>query len=175
MFQKEYIFYGSHAGKVKALVDQNSDHKVFIRNIDVLLFAPIVGLLYGKSEKTDKSNAQTTKIFPEQMIKEDKFIKYNYQIVTLLDKKNKKVIKDRVESAFRYIGTENVSDDLTRFNGYILGGVSVLYEKVIHNSKTKSDYLNNLFDFLDDINTRYNQDIENVDLDDLVSLARETN
>lgn len=175
MFQKEYTFYGSHAEKVKALVSKFSDFSgstIFQRNVDILLFAPIVGLLFGRLGDLDRSNMQTTKIFAEQMIKEDLKIRFNYQLVTLLDKMSNIGNDQRIDSAFRYAGKEDAENELAQFNKYILGGVDILYEKLIQPAKTEGDYLANLYDFLDDINDRYNQAIKTDRVSELLALAR---
>lgn len=175
MFQKEYTFYGSHAEKVKSLVSKFSDFSgstLFQRNVDVLLFAPIVGLLFGRTGELDKSKTQTTKIFVEQMIKENLNIRFNYQLVTILDRKSDIASDKRIDSAFRNIGKEDSQNEIDRFNEYILGGVDVLYEKLIQSAKTEQDYLANLFDFLDDIKDRYNQAIKNDRVSELLALAR---
>lgn len=175
MFQKEYVFFGSHADIVKSLVSKFSDYSgstLFKRNVDVLLFAPIVGLLFGRTAEIDKTKDHTTKIFVEQMIKEDLSLRFNYQLVTLLDKKNEIDNDRRIDCAFRNIGREGSETEIARFNEYILGGVEVLDEKLIQSAKAEQDYLNNLYDFLDEINDRYNQSINNDRVRELVALAR---
>jgi len=178
MFKKEYTFNGSHAEKVKALVSKFADYSgstIFQRNVDVLLIAPIVGLLFGRTSTIDRSNSQTTKIFVEQMIKEDLGIRFNFQLVTLLDKQVDYSNVQRIDAAFRFLGKDESQDQFTRYNEYILGGVDVLYEKIIEPAKTEKDYLANLYDFLDDINDRYNDDIENDRVNELLALARSQN
>jgi len=175
MFKKEYVFYGSHADKVQALVSKFSNFSgstLFRRNVDVLLFAPIVGFLFGKMSEVDKSKNRSTKIFIEQMIREDLRIRFNYQIITLLDKKN--IIDDdkRIDSTFRNIEQEEAESELRRYNEYILGGVDILWEKLIEPAKLEQDYLNNLYDFLDAINDRYNETLTNDSVMDLYTLAR---
>ena len=175
MFKKEYTFFGSHAEKVKLLVSKFSDFSgstLFQRNVDVLLFAPVVGLLFGRTGILEKSKTQTTKIFVEQMIKEDLNIRFNFQLVTLLDKKNDENNEKRIDSAFRNLGAEDTQKEINRFNEYILGGVDILYEKLIESAKTEQDYLANLYDFLDDINNRYNQAINTDRVSELLALAR---
>ena len=66
MFDKEYSFRGSHAEKVIKLtaVFDNNKNKLFNRNLDVYLIAPIVGFLYNRKADLDRSG-ESTKIFPE--------------------------------------------------------------------------------------------------------------
>ena len=51
MFDRDYNFKGIHANIVTQLtaeIDSESKFKLFERNIDVLILAPIVGFLYGR-------------------------------------------------------------------------------------------------------------------------------
>lgn len=174
MFKKDYIFYGTHSDKIQQLTARFSDSgaKVFQRNVDVLLFAPIVGFLYGRIGYVDEAKSKTTKINFQQMTMEDMGLRLNYQIITLLDKKGNENKERRIDSAFRFIGKEEASPELDRFNQYILGGVDVLHEKLIAPSSLDDDYLNNLYDFLEDIYERYNEKIDNDEVMELVDLAR---
>ena len=56
MFDKQYRFTGSHAEKVSALTsvfDDVAKAKLFERNLDVYMNAPLIGfLLSGKGSKT---------------------------------------------------------------------------------------------------------------------------
>ena len=70
MFDKEYSFRGSHAEKVTQLTAEfdKSGNKLFARNYDVYLLAPIVGFLYNRKAEIDKENdkiIKPTKIFPD--------------------------------------------------------------------------------------------------------------
>ena len=50
MFERDYNFKGKHANIVTQLtteIDSDTKFKLFERNIDVLIIAPIVGYLYG--------------------------------------------------------------------------------------------------------------------------------
>jgi hypothetical protein len=176
MFKKEYTFHGSHAEKVRKLkadFDTSPNSSIFARNVDILLFAPIVGFLYGKKSPVDKTIKVTAKIFTDTMIKEDSGIKFNFQTISLLDKKNKLSKNERIDKAFRGIEKQSSQNDIEVFNEYILGGVDILYDKLIEPSTLPSDYLNNLFDFLDDFNDKYNKEISTDDINDLIVLARQ--
>ena len=49
MFDKEYLFRGRHAERVNILTAKFDDStKLFERNFDVYIMAPIVGFLYGR-------------------------------------------------------------------------------------------------------------------------------
>lgn len=67
LFVKEYSFRGNHAERVLRLtthLGNDKEIKIFDRNVDVYIIAPLIGFLYGRKAELDKSNAET-KIFPE--------------------------------------------------------------------------------------------------------------
>lgn len=178
LFQKEYSFRGSHADKVNRLTsqfDDNGSSKMFNRNIDVYLIAPLIGFLYGRTGTLDKSGGSTTtKIFPEQLFKEESILKYNYRLIILLDKKHEPDFEKRVNKAFRNYGDESeqtLSDELV-YEQYVLGGVDVLYEKLIEGATNPQDYITKLYDFMEEFNERYNETVSDDKILDLCALAR---
>lgn len=52
---------------------------------------------------------------------------------------------------------------------YVRGGVEKLYEKLISECTTEEDYVAHLYDFLEEFDERYNQQI---DLDRILELCR---
>ncbi len=175
MFDKEYSFRGSHAEKVVKLTaqfDSNSKARLFARNIDVYIIAPLIGFLYGCKADVNKTNSETTKIFPQQLSNELTNLKYNYQLIMLLDKKNEASFDERLNKAFRYYGSDQTKDDEIIFDQYVLGGVDVLYEKLIENATVSEDYVKNLYDFMDEFNERYNEAVSSDSIVELCKLAR---
>lgn len=177
MFDSLYTFKGKHADMVIALTGkfslaaENGDdikkHALFDRNYDVYLLAPIIGFLYRRKANIDTSESNsTTKVFAEIIMRNIDDLRFNYQIIMLLDKENEPNSEARIEKAFR--GTENKDDELL-YNSYVLGGVEVLYEKLIKSANTADDYINNLYDFLDEFYSRYNEDL---DIEGILELAR---
>ena len=62
MFDRDYNFKGRHANIVTQLtteIDSVTKFKLFERNIDVLIIAPIVGYLYGRKSERDESGQVT--------------------------------------------------------------------------------------------------------------------
>ncbi len=177
LFEKEYSFRGSYATKVNKLTaqfDNNNSARLFNRNIDVYMIAPLIGFLYGRKTEQDKSGEDTTKIFPEQLIKEQASLKYNYQLIMLLDEKNEPSLDERLNKAFRHYGN-NSDESLANeqlYERYVLGGVDVLYEKLIEGSSSSEDYIMKLYDFLEEFNERYNERVSNDRILDLCTLAR---
>lgn len=177
MFDKEYSFKGKHSRMVNELTgefylasedgNRQEKHNLFKRNYDVYLLAPIIGFLYQRKSTVDNdSTINPTKIFAEIMMKNVDDLNFNYRIIMLLDKNNESDPEKRVDKAFR--GLENKEDELL-YNSYVLGGVEVLHEKLIQTANTPDDYINNLYDFIEEFNERYNEDL---DMDNIYELAR---
>ena len=86
MFDKEYSFKGSHAEKVSKLTAKfDETTSLFERNFDVYMMAPIVGFLYGRKADLDKNSNETTKIFPDILMREKDNLMFNYRLIMLLD------------------------------------------------------------------------------------------
>ena len=175
MFDKEYSFHASHAEKVIALTAQfgsSAKTKLFTTNRDVYIIAPIIGFLYNRNTTIDKSNDKTTKIFPNELIREEKIMWYNYRLIMLLDTKRESDLAKRMDKAFRYYGKQEASDDEVWYNQYVLGGVDVLCEKLIEGAKNSDDYPAKLVDFIEEFEDRYNTNIQASEIVDLCIKAR---
>ena len=172
MFDKQYRFTGSHAQKVSALTsifDEQAKAKIFERNLDVYMNAPIIGFLYNrKGEKNSDSSIADQNIFPEQLINNSEQLKYIFRLIILLDSKHDPSPESRLDRAFRKLGADEA--DLILFDQYVLGGVDVLYEKIISSAKSPADYVNNLFAFVDEFNGRFNEEITNEDILNLCNI-----
>ena len=85
MFDKQYRFTGTHAEKVNALTavfDEAAKAKLFERNLDVYINAPIVGFLHKrKGIKNTNSDIADQNIFPEQMINNSELLKYLFRLI----------------------------------------------------------------------------------------------
>ena len=72
MFDKQYRFTGSHAEMVSALTsvfDDVAKAKLFERNLDVYMNAPLIGFLFKRKGSKDSDGAVADQnIFPEQLI-----------------------------------------------------------------------------------------------------------
>lgn len=156
MFDKEYTFKGRHAEIVKKLTNKfDEKNSLFLRNLDVYLLAPIVGFLYNKKSELD-TNEPHTKIFVEQLVSVYDNLLFNYRMIVLLDKNNEKDFEKRIDNAFRKYNSEE--NEIELFESYVRGGLEVLEEKLL-STHTVDDYINNLYDFLEDIDDRYNNQI----------------
>ena len=169
MFDKEYSFTGKHANMVNDLTKpfDNKNNKLFKTNWEVYLIAPIIGFLYGKKAESDKNkDIDPTKIFPDQLIKYADDFWFNYATIMLLDTKNEPDLEKRIEKAFRRIKNES---DEELYESYVRGGIEILYDKLMNGVTNPDDYPNRLYDFLEDFDERYNQDI---DMDSILELCK---
>lgn len=174
MFDKEYSFKGTHADKVVKLTAKFDDkNSIFKRNLDVYMMAPIVGFLYQrKAASNNDGEHKTTKIFPEQLISNSDDLAFNYRLIMLLDKNYEPDIEKRIDKAFRDYNSDRATEDEKLFESYVLGGVDVLYEKIIGSANNAEAYMSNLYDFMEDINERYNQTIDANYIEELCKFAK---
>lgn len=136
-FDKEYAFKGKHAQYVIELVSA-----IFKRNVDVLILAPILGLIYNRTaseDLTSELSSISTKVFAEQMVRENEKILFNYRLCMLLEGNVNN--QTRIDNAFRYYNEiggdlDRFANNINRYNSYILGGVEILYELMIKENKT---------------------------------------
>lgn len=166
MFERDYNFKGRHANIVTQLtteIDSDTKFKLFERNIDVLIIAPIVGFLYGRMAKRDDEGPTTDnvkKINFDQMNRESKTLNFNFELIMLLYNKEKLSIEDRLDNAFRYsAGTPEKEECYKIYEQYVLGGIDVLYEKLLKDASTVDDYINNIYNFVSEYDERYNKKI----------------
>lgn len=175
MFNKEYSFKGKHAEYVIGLtspIDKGSN-KLFNRNLDVYILAPIVGFLYNRRAPVDKESNKETKIFGDILMKNGTTLKYNFKLIMLLADVDKVPVEERINRAFRYNEhAEQMAGCEDLYEQYVRGGVEVLYEKLVHNVVETDDYLKRLYDFLEEVKDRWNDETSFDDILDLCKLAR---
>ena len=163
MFDKQYRFTGTHAKMVDeltAIFDEDAKTKLFEHNYDVYINAALVGFLYQrKGVKNSEGNTADQNIFPEQMINNSDLLKYILRIILILDKDYEPDQETRLNKAFRNLGKDE--RDLALFDEYVLGGVEIFYEKLIQGVSTNGEYINRLYDFLEEFNERFNEGIDN--------------
>jgi hypothetical protein len=171
LFNRDYSFRGTHADKVVELTATFDDkgNKLFNRNLDVYLLAPIVGFLYGRKSDLDASGKNTNILF-DAMSKETTTLWFNYRLIMLLDKDNEDDFDQRVEKAFRNYGSEQAKDDEELYESYVRGGVDILHEKLIASANRPEDYLKNLYEFMEEFEERYGQSAD--EILNLVKLAK---
>ena len=169
MFDKEYAFKGKHADMVRDLTKEfdMQKNKFFPRNYDVYLLAPIVGFLYQRKAEVDQTKGiEPTKIWGTMLINNIDDLMFNYRLIMLLDKENEANPEMRIEKAFR---GNNAPGDEALYESYVRGGVEVLYEKLMEGVNSLDEYTSRLYDFLEEFDSRYSQDIN---MDQVLELCR---
>lgn len=167
MFDKQYRFRGRHAVRVDKLTgvfDANSKAKLFERNVDVYANAPLIGFLYGRTaDSDDEKNLETNQVYNQnvmgdRVIYSQEELTFNFRLIMLLDKEYEPDEEKRIDKAFRHMGDN--PDDEARFDSYVRGGVDVLYEKLIEGASSPDDYISRLYDFVEEFQERFNEDID---------------
>lgn len=167
MFDREYSFKGRHAFEVDQLRQKfdspESKAVLFNRNIDIYINAPLIGFLYGRTAEVDnlknpeKNEPYTEKIMGDRIIASKNDLLFNYRLIMLLDSEYEPDEEKRIDKAFR--NTEDNPDDIAHFESYVRGGVDVLYEKLIKGAEKPEDYINNLYDFVEEFQDRFNSEV----------------
>lgn len=177
MFDKQYRFTGSHAEKVNALTaifDEAAKAKLFDRNVDVYINAPIVGFLHKrKGIKNSSSDIADQSVFPEQMRDNAELLKYIFRLILILDSEHEPNEEKRMDKAFKHFGDDEA--DLALFDAYVLGGVDVFYEKLIEGSSDPAEYVNRMYDFVEEFHDRFNAGKTNQDILSLCSRIQNKN
>lgn len=167
MFDKPYRIRGIHAKKARELVgvfDAESKAQFIKYAKDLYSFAPIVGFLYNQRAELDHTkNPETNEeydysIMAEQVLSVQEDLTFHFCLIMLLDSNYEPDEDKRIDKAFRYVG--KVAEDEARFDEYVRGGIDILYEKLIEGGGEPEDYVKRLFDFVEDINDRYNSEID---------------
>lgn len=171
MFDKQYRFRGRHAVRVDELTsifDSDSKAKLFERNVDVYANAPLVGFLYGRTAKPDDTrNPETNQVFNQnvmgdRVIYSQEELLFNFRLIMLLDKEYEPDEDVRINKAFRHMG-EDPADE-ARFDSYVRGGVDVLYEKLIEGVSSPDEYVMRLYDFVEEFQEKFNEEMSNEDI-----------
>lgn len=170
MFDKEIRITGKHGLYTNMLANNFGEinAKLFNRNIDVYVQAPIVGFLYQrKALKDTTTKDQNVKvpdahILKDQMINAKDNLTFNMQLILLLDENYEKNEEERINRAFRNFGKDE--KDLELFDSYVLGGIEVLYEKLLQNASKPDDYIENLTMFTNDVNDLFNSEVNREEL-----------
>lgn len=104
MFDKQYRFTGSHAEMVSALTsvfDDVAKAKLFERNLDVYMNAPLIGFLFKrKGSKNSDGAVADQNIFPEQLINNSEQLKYIFRLILILDTQHEPNEEARLDKAF---------------------------------------------------------------------------
>jgi len=172
LFQGQYRFFGTHADRVKKLTAEfdSSKHKMFGTVHEVFQLAPVVGFLYKRKAALNRDIPGDISIFDAEMSRHRDVFQFNYQLIMILDEEYVADFDARVDKAFKFYGTEQAKPDEDLYESYVRGGVDILYEKLIENSKSPDDYTKNLYEFMEDFESRYGQSAD--EIYDLCKIAR---
>lgn len=170
MFNKQYDFYGKYADYVESLAQgkkSDDNYYPFRFQWEVYLVAPIIGFQY-KRKATCDDKTKSTSIFSEQIIKYSSYFKFAYQLIMLLDEDYEKDFDKRIEKAFKIIGTDKAKLDEQHYDEYVLGGVEVLYEKLIEKGASDS-LISNIMEFLQEYKSIYNSKLDELTVTSLIN------
>ena len=148
LFSKQIVITGKHAQYMRALVnpfDTNLKQGFFKRFLDVYLIAPIIGKLYNRKAEADNSIA---------------------------DDANDEELEERCNRAFRYdknMDKRQYGDKI--FNEYVLGGIEFLYEKLIGESTSTDELIENVYTLVDSFNDDFKESFSFDEIEKLSMLS----
>jgi len=152
MFNDDIQLHGKHAHYVKELA--SAEFQLFQRNLDVFMNGAIVGLIYGKKEIRDRESQYKdvqTNILASAINKERINLDYIHRLIMILDKADIS-IDEKINRAFRDDSNSDMNNNHTKnlelFYSYALGGISVLYDKIIKEGINKEDYFKKAHGFM---------------------------
>lgn len=175
LFSKQIVITGKHAQYMKALVnpfDTNLKQGFFKRFLDVYLIAPIIGKLYNRKAEADNSIADDANIFVETLNKEIENLRFNYRLIVLLEDRNDEELEERCNRAFRYdknMDKRQYGDKI--FNEYVLGGIEFLYEKLIGESTSTDELIENVYTLVDSFNDDFKESFSFDEIEKLSMLS----
>jgi len=147
MFNNDIVIKGKHGTWMKLLAGQNSAKSpitVFKRNLDLLMIAPLVGVIYNKPVEEDNSDDKAT-VLLAQVVGEKENLELIHRIVILKDNSKGKTNDEKVDLAFRH------DSDMDLFMRYVRGGIEYIYEYLNESTTTRDDCYEKLKNLLGDI------------------------
>ena len=166
MFEKDIKITGKHAAYIKFLSKKTAELKkdfkgaeIFKRYLDVYMVGAILGAVKNRKAEVDSSeSSETATLFASQVVGEQANLKFIYRLIMLTDKNSDFSDDEKIDSAFRYdTDNEKVAQGMDVFNAYARGGIEWLYEKFTDGATTHDDYLQRLYEIVDEFNGDYNQ------------------
>lgn len=146
--KQEYIITGKHS----LYMDTLEKHHAFDYHWQIYVVAPLIGFMYKrKAEPDNNSEINPSKIMMNQLMERQEQIYFNYRLIMLKDEQHEPDIKERIKKAFSIMDTDDAAPDEELFNQYLLGGIEVLYEKIIKNNTDEEKILENLGEFIEEM------------------------
>lgn len=172
MFTDDINIFGRHAYYVKELASKEIG--LFPRNIDVFMNGAIIGLIYGRKEERDKVSdlkEEKTNILASAINKEKIHLDYIYRLIMLLDDSEGLSLEERINRAFRDDSNSDISDkhqnNLELFKEYSLGGISILYDKILKEGIDADAFMKNSYEFIKSTSEELNEENANAILNSL--------
>lgn len=158
----DLFFYGETSMKIKALKDESG---IFERNLDVYLAAGVVGAIYNRKDimfkiDAEKNNESKTTINASQLLgAESTRIKFLTSLIFMIESHDKdydenELLKLAFSDWFNTSSNEKISEDKDKyklFNEYVVGGIDILYDKIIGKSNDPDSYLRNYYKFIEEV------------------------
>ena len=146
--KQEYIISGKHSSYIDAL----EKCKAFEHHWQIYVVAPLIGFIYKRQAAPDTStDYPPSKIMLNQLLYRQDQIFFNYRLIMLKDDIYEPNIQERIKKAFSIMDTEEAKPDEELFNKYLLGGIEVLYEKIIKNNTDINKILENIGQFIEEL------------------------
>ncbi len=173
MFDKDLNITGKHGDYMRKIVAEldSEKNKFFRFAYDAYRCAAVIGFLYGRKAQKQTSSKDDYTIFLSQIKNIQDDLDFNYKLIMLLDKEHEQNFDNRLQKAFNYSQNERPNGDVELFEQYSLGGIEILYEKLIKDANKPEDYISNLMAFVQEFNERYNSDVDSVNLVELCRAA----
>lgn len=173
MFDKDLNITGKHGDYMRKIVAElDFDKNKFFRfAYDAYRCVAIIGFLYGRKAQKQTSSKDDYTIFLSQIKNIQNDLDFNYKLIMLLDKEYETNFDNRLQKAFNYSLSDRPKEDVEVFEQYSLGGIEILYEKLIKDANKPEDYISNLMAFIQEFNERYNSDVDSVNLVELCRTA----
>lgn len=172
MFENDCTLVGKHATYVKFLKDEA---KVFNRYIDVYMNGAIMGFLYGRKAIRDNTSTDRARVYADAFANEKARCEFIFRLIMVLDETPGYTTEDRVNRAFRDDAdgsdTEKNMKNMELFHSYVLGGIEVLYEQFTENCTTRDDYINRIYEVVNN----FNEEIRGISYADRIGELIENN
>lgn len=134
-FKKQISVTGKHANMAKAIWQKdNGKESYFRRFVDLYKLAPVVGYLADRKAEKDMSFAEDATVFLEQVLKEREELETILQMLLMVEYTDcgRYTQEEAVKKVFRGPKTEEeFKECMDLFDGYVRGGIEVLYEELI--------------------------------------------
>lgn len=152
MYDKEFEFKGRHSKYMQELKGENNFKiPVFNSFVEILMLAPIIGVIHNRSSEVDKdSSINPSTIFLEQLLRRKSDLNYISQLVLLNSHKDIN-LEERAKIVFNPSEEQKIKNENILI-GFILGGVEVLYENILSDTHAFEDVVNNYYQFFSNYN-----------------------